>query len=166
MHDHYRQGTQLQELPSVVPCTVNGCPLEVEQWKGDGLIPTSQGPLRWPEREGSLPPTGSERLKGPVPKRHKIPGVLRTVGGDDPALPAEGGGRARVRAELSKIWSHLVCSLTTACKDPAAISRRSPGLEPVLCKSAALASGDSSFFRGEFSVPSSLSCTRLSCAGA
>lgn len=48
------------------------------------------------------------------------------------------------------------------CKDPAAISRRSPGLEPVLCNNSAVVCGEINFFKGEFSIPFSLTCTRLS----
>lgn len=56
-----------------------------------GLTPASLVPLHWPERAGSLLPTGSEKPKGHVLKRHRIPGVRHTLGGDDPALSAEGG---------------------------------------------------------------------------
>lgn len=47
------------------------------------------------------------------------------------------------------------------CSGPAATSSRSPGLAPVLCSSSSAAETDSSFFRGDFSVPSGLTNTML-----
>lgn len=77
---------------------------------------------------------------------------------------------ARAKAHWSPgrylTWSgrsscHLVWSLTTVCKGPAAISRRSPGAALVLRSSSSVVLGESSFLRGDVSVPSSLTCTRL-----
>lgn len=52
--------------------------------------------------------------------------------------------------------------LTTVWWEPAAIRSRSPGLASVHFSSSSVTDEDSSFFRGDFNVPSALTSTRLS----
>lgn len=133
----------------------------------DELIPAPLDHLLWARREESPRPTGSGRLRGHALPHHETPGALHTAGEDDPAL----GTESRRESDEGSVCmsSVLLCltadsnqPLTTVWWEPAAIRSRSPGLASVHFSSSSVTDEDSSFFRGDFVVPSALTSTRLS----
>lgn len=134
----------------------------------DELIPAPLDHLLWARREESPRPTGSGRLRGHARPHHETPGALHTAGEDAPAMGTESRKESQMKGAFVSALCFFVWQLTqtkpltTVWWEPAAIRSRSPGLASVHFSSSSVTDEDSSFFRGDFNVPSALTSTRLS----